>query len=294
MSGDASTVRRLFSAVEWPRQAPRWSVAVLASVMAADLAQTLVGLRTSSAAQRPVPPPPVRQPMHSAGAAAVRISHAHLFGSEKVVPDVSNPATAAETRLEIALTGTIATPDPNGGYAILGEKGKATHLYHTGGALGDGLSGRLYQTFTDRVVLELDGHLETLRLPRQLTAGLVSAPVTVGSPQATAVAGPVASLGIDPAGRTAAEAWFELLHPQHQVRGNQAVGIKLRPDMRLQRQYDLRYNDVLTAINGVDISGPDSLDNLQDALKGAGKSLSLTVMRDGVQQVLTVPVTDDR
>jgi general secretion pathway protein C len=230
--------------------------------------------------------------MHSAAVVATRISHAHLFGSEKAAPEVPNPTSAAETQLNLALTGTLATRDPNDGYAILGEKGKASHLYHTGVALGDGLSGRLYQTFTDRVVLEMDGHLETLRLPRQITPGLISAPVA--APEATAVAGPVASLGIDPAGRTAAEAWFELLHPQHQLRGNQAVGIKLRPDMRLQRQYDLRYNDVLTAIDGVDISGPDSLDNLQDALKGAGKSLSLTVMRDGVQQVLTVPVTDGR
>jgi S1-C subfamily serine protease len=96
----------------------------------------------------------------------------------------------------------------------------------------------------------------------------------------------------DPATPNAAEHWFEFLHPQRQLPGSQSVGIKLHPDKRLQRQYDLRYNDVLTAVNGVDISGPTSFEDLKETLKNAGKTVQITVVRNGVSQVLTVPVTD--
>jgi type II secretion system protein C len=282
-------LRRLYSAVNWNRQAPRWTAVLLASLMAADLGSTAAGLRTTSVAP-PAPPARPHDPARTVTARAWRVSNAHLFGNDKAPARSSDPGNAPETQLTLALTGTLATRDPNQGYAILGEKGKAAHLYHTGGALGDGLSGRLYQTFTDRVVLELNGQLETLKLPRQVAPGLVNAP---SRPEtvAAADAGPILTDGA--AASSAAEQWFELLHPQNRVIGNQSVGIKLRPDMRLQREFDLRFNDVLTAVNGVEISGPNSFADLESALKGAsGKTLSLTVMRDGVQQMLTVPVAN--
>jgi type II secretion system protein C len=253
--------------------------------MAADLAHIVAGVRWPSVA--PAPAPARTRPPHNVAAQAWRISHAHLFGTDKAP---SKAADAAETQLALALTGTIATRDPTEGYAILGEKGKAAHLYRTGVALGDGLSGRLYRTFTDHVVLELNGHLETLKLPRQpAAAGLTDA---AAQTETIASSGAQSIPAADPAASNAAESWFELLHPQHRIVSNQTVGIKLRPDMRIQRQYDLRYNDVLTAVNGVDIAGPSSFQDLKETLKGAGKSVQLTVIRNGVSQVLTVPVAD--
>lgn len=286
--------RRLLSAVDWSRQAPRVATVVLASALVADLAHTVLRLRAPASVPEAAPVAP-RQPVRTLASAGWRISHAHLFGGQPSSPQpLLSAANAPETRLDLALTGTIATGDPNGGFAILGAKGKPSHLYPTGESLGDGLSGRLHQTFVDHVVLELNGHLETLRLPHESVAGLMDTAGT-RTPAAEEAAPPppaLADLGVDRAGRTPAEAWFELLHIQHQVVGNQAVGIKLRPDMRLQRQYDLRFNDVLMAVNGREISGPDSMTDLEDALKGAGKSLQLTVMRAGVEQVLTVSVAD--
>ncbi len=61
----------------------------------------------------------------------------------------------------------------------------------------------------------------------------------------------------------------------------------LHPPKRYLRQYGLRDGDTLTAVNGVTLTDPDDLAN---ALKGAGKSLSLTFVRDGVQLTKTLPV----
>jgi type II secretory pathway component PulC len=278
--------RRVFSSVDWYRQAPRIAVVAIGGLMAADLVHMAAGLRTASVVPAAGSVHPSR-PAYVVAIAASRISHAHLFGSDKEPAKHLGPGIAPDTRLALALSGTMATPDPSGGYAILGETGKPAHLYRTGVTLGDGLSGRLYQTFTDHVILELDGHLETLKLPRQPTASPNGAPVTAQNATLASVSvdpNPAS----DPATPNATEHWFEFLHPQHQFSG----GIKLLPDKRIQRQYDLRYNDVLTAVNCVDITGPNSFQDLKDTLKTAGKTVQITVIRNGVAQVLTVPITD--
>ena len=63
----------------------------------------------------------------------------------------------------------------------------------------------------------------------------------------------------------------------------------LHPSKRYQRQYGLREGDTLTEVNGVTLTDPEALEN---ALKADGKSLSLTFVRDGVQQTRTLQVRD--
>jgi len=266
--------------------------------MVVDLAHTAAVLREPDAQHAPFPQiPPASPPLD-----ASTISDAHLFGSDHAATAPMDPGKAPETELALALTGTMATRNPNVGYAIIGEKGKPGHMYRNGAPLGEGLSGRLYQTFADHVVLELNGHLEILKLPHQALAAfnnvVLAGPGKHVEQTPPVPAGPsLAALGLhagdDPDHPSPAEAWFELLHPQHRIVGNQTVGIKLRPDPQLRDAYNLRPNDVLTAINGVVISGPQSFQDLQDALKSnSGSSMELTVTRDGVPQVLTVSLAD--
>ena len=268
----------------WRQQAPRWSAVVLAGVIAADFGHLAWACRSLLDVRSPVA---VGAPPALPHLDVRPIVSAHLFGADATVQRAADAASTPETRLSLALSGIIATRNPREGFAILGEKGKSTHLYSVGARLVDAPEGRLYQIFVDRVVLEFNGRLESLRLPhQQLTAGLPQGAATASDTAAQTVAASVAALPDPP---TPIESWFAGLDVQRYNGDTGRPGLLMHPNKRLQREYDFRRGDVLTAVNGVEITDSDALDN---ALKAAGRSLSLTITRAGVQQTLTVQVKD--
>jgi type II secretion system protein C len=223
-----------------------------------------------------------------------QIVAAHLFGAPaKHIPTGADADTAPDTQLALALSGIMATKDPQTGYAILGEQGKATHFYRVGAPLEVARGGRLFRVFTDRVVLDFDGRLETLRLPHYRLPDASPPSVRVA---AAASAEPDSAPVQDspPAGALAAEvtpaqSTFSLLDAERRNVDGHMDGMVLHPSKRYQRQYGLRDGDTLTAVNGVTLTDPDALAN---ALKDAGKALSLTFVRDGVQQTKSLRVND--
>lgn len=268
----------------WRQQAPRWSAVVLAGVIAADFGHLAWACRSLLDVR---PPVAVRAPLALPHLDVPPIVSAHLFGADATVQRAADAASTPETLLSLALSGIIATRNPREGFAILGEKGKSTHLYSVGARLVDAPEGRLYQIFVDRVVLEFNGHLESLRLPhQQLTAGFPEVPATASD---TAAITAEASVDQRPDPPTPTESWFAGLDVQRSNGNTGHPGLLMHPNRRLQREYDFQRGDVLTAVNGVEITDSDTLDN---ALKGAGRSLSLTIVRAGVQQTLTVQVKD--
>jgi type II secretion system protein C len=191
------------------------------------------------------------------------------------------------------LSGIIATKDPSDGYAILGEQGKSARLYHSGAPLALPGGGRLYRVFVDRVVLDLNGQMETLRLPRYRLPGATAGlrPGVDDSAQSSTDAASVSPAVAEVLERqvTPAQTTFSALDAQRITINGQMEAMVLHPAKRYQRQYGFRDGDTLTAINGVAITDPDELAR---ALKTSGKSLSLTFTRDGVPQTKTIPVEE--
>jgi general secretion pathway protein C len=223
-----------------------------------------------------------------------QLANGHLFGAvPKPALTGADAGSAPDTRFPLLLTGIIAMEDPETGFAILGEQGKATHFYRVGAPLQVSGGGRLFRVFVDRVVLDFDGRLETLRLPRN--------PLAAATPQrarvATSSASDPASTPAVPAPATTvlanevtpAQSTFSLLDAERRNVDGHMDGMVLHPSKRYQRQYGLRDGDTLTAVNGVTLTDPESLAN---ALRATGKSLSLTFVRDGVQQTRTLQVSD--
>lgn len=186
----------------------------------------------------------------------------------------------------------MATKDPQAGYAILAEQGRTSHLYRAGAPLEVSRGGRLFRVFADRVVLEFDGQLETLRLPRNKLPVVSTQSVRVAAaPSAEPAAAPaqdtpaaVVAIEVTPV-----QSAFSLLDAERRTVDGHMDGMVLHPSKRYQRQYGLRDGDTLTEVNGVTLTDPDDLEN---ALKANGKSLSLTFVRDGVQQTRTLQVID--
>lgn len=275
---------------DWRRRAPRWSAAFLACLTVADLGHLAWAFRSLPTAHSPSGGLASPVPSTRARADVQQIVNAHLFGVGEAARQLDSEH-APETQLALALTGVIATKDPNDGYAILGEKGKATHLYRTGASLSEGPPGRLYQVFDDHVVLDLNGRLETLRLPRHLESiAAAPAPIRVAAADTPAPADrPDDTQFKPPRDPTMAESWFDNLRATRNNLAGQLHGMRLHPNKRFEREFDLREGDVVTAVNGVEITDADALRAL---LKGAPKTLSLTFTRAGAQQTLTVPIQE--
>jgi general secretion pathway protein C len=196
-----------------------------------------------------------------------------------------DPANAPETQLDLTLTGLVATADPKTGFAILRAADKPAHFYRAGANLDDVTTGgRLRRVFVDRVVLEVDGKLQTLRLPRQ-GLGITTAQTHVADSAADSAAVPT-----DPGPDviTPAEGVFANLNVEPNTVDGRAAGMVMHPGKRFQRDYGLKDADVLTAVNGVEITDADTL---ASTLRTNAKSLSVTIVRDGTSRTVRLPAS---
>lgn len=266
--------------INWRQYAPRAASAVLACLLAFDVSHTVWALHDVSRV-RPAAPP-VAEPTRSSEIDPTEIANAHLFGETAVA--AVDPAHAPDTELPLTLHGVIATRDPHGGYAILGAADNPTHLYRTGAEIEDVTGGRLQEVYADRVVLDLNGKPQTLRLPRlDLFAGSGPAGETSVAQAETRPAREE-----DPDVITPAEGFFASLNLQQANVGDSA-GLVMHPAKRFQRQYGLRDSDILTAVDGVEITDSEALAN---TLRTNARSLSLTLVRDGVPRTIKLPMVN--
>ncbi len=269
----------------WRRGVPRCVAGVLACFLAADVVHFSVALR--HAESTPKAPAPAAVPRLSRSDIQ-KILNAHLFGVGAATADLERPLG---NRPALALAGTIATDDPHEGYAILGEKGKAARVYRAGADLDRTLGARLDEVFMDRVVVDFRGARAILRLPTEVSAGS-------GSENLPPIEARTAPAADDSLPRTAVlntpmqpvtplESLFGGLDARPRQATGEPVMFLLHPNPLLQRQYGLRNGDVLTAINGVEVTDAETL---RDALKAGGDSLTVTYARDGVEQTLSLTV----
>jgi general secretion pathway protein C len=280
--------------LELRQRGPQVAALLIAVVVVVDGADSGWALRSYSAAPAAEPAHSTVTQAHRNGPDVQRIAAAHLFGAAPVerLPGSNN---APDTGPALTLSGIIALKDPDKGYAILAEEGKPAHLYATGAAVA-GTTARLQKVFSDRVVLERQGELETLRLPRGALVGLVtSGSVTAGNLAAPADDAssrpddPRAAALYDKNHPSVAQGFFNFLGAEQSHVDGRLAGLIVHPPKFVQRKYGLEDGDLLTAINGVEISDPDVLAEL---LRTAGGSLSVTLSRGGAQQTKTMQLNN--
>jgi general secretion pathway protein C len=277
--------RRWKTTFNWRPHAPRLTTIALAFLMTIDAAHTVWALHGIVRAQ--VPPRPLALQPRELAFDTPSILQAHLFGETVVAVAQVDPANAPDTQLALTLSGVLATDNPNAGYAILGAADKPAHMYRIGADLQDVSGGRLRQVFVDRVVLELDGKLQTLRLPRRGLPGSLADQSTVAAASATASTAPPGG-DQGPAVPTPAQGWFANLNVEQNSVDGQAAGMVMHPGKRFQREYGFKDSDILTAVNGVEITDADAL---AGTLKTNANSLSLTFVRDGIPRTVKLPVS---
>jgi general secretion pathway protein C len=251
------------------------------------------------------PPPAVAAADFGAGATRTTgtIAQWHLFGHAPagVDPRRTPAAEAPETALKLVLRGTLSEDSPDGGIAIIADPQGVDRAYRVGDALpGD---ARLEAIHAGRVLLSRNGVDEALSLPRA-DAGARQAPAAAARrvPPAAPVGGiggafvsPVISPGVPvmESQRALAGVDLETLAKQVNVlpvlENGRFAGVRLSVgrDSDLLARSGLRSSDVITAVNGIPLDGPQRQQELLDSL-GSSRQVTLTVRRDG--QTLTIPV----
>jgi general secretion pathway protein C len=212
----------------------------------------------------------------------VAITNAHLFGAAP--PPKQDGANAPQTSIPLVLTGTIAGNDPQNGLAILGQTAQTAKVY----AVGDNVPGgaKLHSVYSDRVVIDRGGQLESLALPRQLNAG--NAP----PPSAAALQGETSS--IERMRRMISEQpglLADVMRPQPVMDHGRMNGFRVYPgrDRMAFMRLGLRPGDQVTAINGTPLDDRDRGEQILHTL-GSSSEAHVTVIRNGQQQDLVLNI----
>src|SRR5215470_11865696 len=261
---------------EGPRLAT-WTLALGLGVQGALIVTDLAsgGGRSASA-------PTVRAPGPIRALDLPAITNAHLFGAAPLAPQ--DGANAPQTTIPLVLTGTIAGNDPQNGLAILGQTAQTAKVY----AVGDTVPGgpKLHSVYSDRVVIDRDGQLESLALPRQLNAG--NAP----PPSSAVLQGETNS--IERMRRMISEQpglLADVMRPQPVMDHGRMNGFRVYPgrDRMAFMRLGLRPGDQVTAINGTPLDDRDRGEQILHTL-GSSSEAHVTVIRNGQQQDLVLNI----
>lgn len=252
------------------------------------------------------PPRPVDAP-EQAPNYAWQIANLHLFGQAREQPP-AQVLDAPETRLNLILRGVYATGNDEA-LAIIASGGSNERFYHVGDAIVGG--GILKAVYRDRVILEHNGRMETLRLPKsEDTSSLTVAGANTSYLPGASDAGTIEAYEGYEEDLTTREPSYSAQGQTSQVdlgqlreqilqnpgrlgdmvqatpvnENGQFKGYRLTPqgNAQLFGQLGLQEGDIVTAVNGIAIDRPDKgLLALQDLVKA--EQVSVTLLRNGTE-----------
>jgi general secretion pathway protein C len=258
---------------------------LLAALIVLELAHLAYALVAS-----PVKSP---QPMLTNTAAVPRpgvnvqeLVNAHLFGIATVDPGSQDPDHAPPSSANLLLTGTIATDNPKRGVAIVSDGGGPSKVY----SVGDRLAGAsLHSVYLDHVLLDRNGALETVALPRELPPGSIPAPRRTGAELhgMAAVENLRRIVQQDPG---ILDQVMRIV-PSYDNSAGKLRGFRAFPGKNRQifSKLGLRSGDLVTAINGTQLDDPQHSQEVFNTIQ-TSEHATVTVERGGQKQDITLNV----
>jgi general secretion pathway protein C len=212
------------------------------------------------------------------------IANAHLFGTPSAESSDADASNAPQTQMSLVLAGTIASDDPAKGFAIIGESAAAAKFYSVGAMIGG--SARLHAVYADRVILDRNGQLEALMLPRQASS-LVAPPKP--PPVAANAGGNRFVENLRRVAETNPGALTEVIRPQPVFANGTQRGYRVYPGRNRQQfaKLGLQPGDLVTSINGTPLDDPARGQEIMSALASSDR-VTVTVERNGQSQQLTL------
>ncbi|MGH8372809.1 MAG: type II secretion system protein GspC [Gammaproteobacteria bacterium] len=215
----------------------------------------------------------------------------HLFGAAGVQTASKN---APETTLDLTLNGIASDAHQPVSRAIITAGGKQ-QTYGVGAQLPGGAV--IKDILPDQVLLNLNGHVESLRLPKLTgdTGATITTPAfTQTQPTQTSSGPPPANLGqLRHQVMRHPERLMDVVRAMPVMENGKFAGYRVFPagNPRLFEQMGLKPGDIVTAVNGI------SLDNPADSMRILGKlktsdQVSVTFIRNGQQQTQVLQMQD--
>jgi general secretion pathway protein C len=260
---------------------PRIATWVLALALGVQAALIVTDLTGGKASGRSGSSAPLAAPAAAPRVNAAAIANAGLFGAPKPVIN-TNAANAPQTNIPLVLTGVIAASDPRNGLAILGENPTSAKVFAVGDIVPGGV--KLHSVFSDRVILDRNGNLESLALPRQSTGAGMAPPPAQNLPTENPIAERMRQLITNEPGVIS-----DIMRPQPVFAQGKQRGYRVYPGRNRQAftRLGLRPGDLVTAINGTPLDDPARGQEIFSTL-GSSSEARVTVMRNGKQQDLTL------
>jgi general secretion pathway protein C len=267
-SKSGQTLARLVS-----ERGPQIAAIVLLLLLGLDSALILTHVFDQPAAlpaASATPPPGAARPALNPALQLAIILNSHLFGASPV----SATAEARETTMPLILAGVIAGKDPAKGQAIIGQNAMAAKVYSVGGAIAGGAT--LHEVYADHVILERNGTMEILKLPRNAQG--------VGPAGASSAPPPARASGL---ANTNPTLLAGLVRIQPVFSQGKLSGYRIFPGgsrgNTVFSQLNLKPGDLITAVNGTPL---DDAGKAMDVLQTLSSSASatVTVSRNGQPQ----------
>lgn len=225
---------------------------------------------------------------HSTQSQAIKYSNNvatyHLFGTTDVQPE-AEVIDAPETKLNLNLLGILSIGEKNG-LAIIAGSGQEEKVYKVGDRVPGNVT--LKAVYSDRVLLESSRGLETLNLPKQsdLVKFAPSSDVASGKQSYQEAETPEISPRVlsDYRRRLARNpAEIQKMAKVSPARdGDKIIGYKLQPgaNAAMYKALGLKDGDVVTSINGIDLTKPENSIRALQRLRRANH-INATIQRDG-------------
>jgi general secretion pathway protein C len=289
---------------EW---GPKMASALLVIAISYSLTQ-LVWQFSGNTGLDPVPAEsmPGIQPAQSRSQAvhfASEITSTHLFGQANVQAS-DDVISAPETKLNLDLLGILSIGEKEG-LAIIAGSGQEEKVYKVGDRIPGNVT--LKAVYADRVLLEGSAGLETLMLPKE--GGLVNF-VETGDKQQTNTDEQVIEQnqsqsqesGANPQvlsdyrnklSRNPAEIQ-KMAKISQAMDGDKVIGYRLQPgpDSAMYKALGLEDGDVVTSVNGIDLTKPENGIRALQTLRRA-KEISATILRDGQEMQINRSLSGD-
>jgi general secretion pathway protein C len=272
---------------------PQWVSVLLVVVIAWQLAKIVWMLVPGPSAGDPVTAPanaPVTTGQSNSSADAQTIVAAHIFGEadpdmEPITPVLEEADNLQDTRLtNLSLKGTIAATQSELAVAIIADGRDEEKVYSIGEPVTSGAN--LHAVYADRVVLNENGVLTNLKLPKDFPEG--AAPVTrrntTTSSRATTGTQSIQAVVAQNVSRLA-----DVIRPTPYFVNGQQQGYRVYPGRDRQKfsALGLRPGDLMKDIDGQALSDPEQAMQIFQSLDSADQ-VSVTVERNGQPQVIVL------
>ena len=275
---------------EWwsrlPANGPWLASALFAGLIAVEAARIGIALLggTPVTAIKPQSAPQASLPPAAAALDAQSIAAAHLFGIATLDASTQNPADAPASTSNLVLAGTIATQDPKHGLAIISGNGPAK-VYSVGDAVG---GASLYSVYLDRVVLDRNGSLETLKLPQMLLSAQPAPQYAMSNPAVARTLNNIRRMVQQNPGILSS-----VIRPvaSYDSQAGKLRGFRIYPgrNRRAFATLGLKPGDLVTAINGTPLDDPQHGQQIFNTVASSSEAV-VTVDRNGQTIQLTLNI----